>query len=133
MHAPTHVPQAGNAVCPVEVHGAAPRVLRCAYFSPASRAVCPLAALLHVVFCIHVRISTPSPPCLPCASYEKCEYELYIERVKEFAKLRKQQLLVSPPLNSCAAPSLTKSCFRRNPLRNKAAASIITNSPSPSP
>jgi hypothetical protein len=44
---------------------------------------------------------------LSTTSYEKCEYELYIERVKEFAKLRKQQLLVSivRPCRVCCSPS----------------------------
>jgi hypothetical protein len=86
-----------------------------------------------MVFCIHVRVATPSRPCLPCARYEKCEYELYIERVKEFAKLRKQQLLVGPPPTCRGALPLAHSFFRRNPLQNKAAASIITYSPSPLP
>ena len=40
----------------------------------------------------HFRLFSPSSYAF--CSYEKCEYELYIERVKEFAKLRKQQLLV---------------------------------------
>ena len=87
-----------------------------------------------MIFCTRVRISTPSRPSLPCASYEKCEYELYIERVKEFAKLRKQQLLVSlPPQLLCVWLALPHRCVGRNLLRNKAAASIITNSPLPLP
>jgi hypothetical protein len=53
----------------------------------------------------HLLSSTSHSPVLPSASYEKCEYELYIERVKEFAKLRKQQLLVS--VAPACSPSLS--------------------------
>jgi hypothetical protein len=65
--------------------------------------------------CLFLVLPHRRSPLVPALSYEKCEYELYIERVKEFAKLRKQQLLVSKSKVYCpTTPSLRLRSSRRS-------------------